>query len=258
MELTFLGTGNAFARDAFNSGYILDRRVLIDAGNPAHVLIPRSGHHVGEIEAVVITHQHADHTFGLPFVMASRAIEAPDAPPLTIAGPTGFPEYIDNLMRLAWGDKLHGIVWKRLRPNFIELAGGDDAEVAGFSVHAEEVTHVTDVPCRGYVLSRDGVRLAYSGDSGLCPGLDAIIELADHVLIEATGPVNDPSHLSRASVEAIVRANPGKRFYLTHLGSREPLAGAHIATDLETVELEPVGLDQARTSAALQDRDQGH
>ena len=89
MELTFLGTGAAFAGDAFNAGYILDRRVLIDAGAPVHVLIHQTGHDIADLEAAVITHQHADHTFGLPYVMATRAIEAPDAKPFTIVGPPG-------------------------------------------------------------------------------------------------------------------------------------------------------------------------
>jgi ribonuclease BN (tRNA processing enzyme) len=239
MELTFLGTGSAFAQDAFNAGYILDRRVLIDAGNPAHVLIPRTGHSTGLIELALITHQHADHTFGLPFVMASRAIDHPDAPPLTIAGPPGFERYMSDLLSLAWGKKLHGLVWGRLAPRFVELDGGDDVELAGFAIHAEEVVHVPDIPCRGYALSRDGVRFAFSGDSGVCPGLDRLVERSDHVLLEMTGPANDPSHLSRDAVEQIVRANPDKRFYLTHLSSRDPVPGARIANDLETVELEP-------------------
>ena len=106
MELTFFGTGAAFAGDAFNAAYILDRRVLVDAGAPVHVLMRRTGHSVGDLEAAVISHQHADHTFGLPFVMATRALEYPDAPPFTIAGPPGFEGYIDKLFRLAWGDKL--------------------------------------------------------------------------------------------------------------------------------------------------------
>jgi ribonuclease BN (tRNA processing enzyme) len=238
VELTFLGTGSAFARDAFNAGYILDRRVLIDCGAPAHVLIPRSGHDVGEIEAVLISHQHADHTFGLPIMMASRAIDSHGAAPLTIAGPPGFEDYITRLIRLAWGETLLAVVWKRLQPRFIELSDGDDVEIAGFAVHTEEVVHVADIPCRGYCLAADGVRLAYSGDSGPCDGLERLVAMADHVLVEMTVTYKDPSHMSRQDVEAMVRAHPQKRFYLTHLGPRQQLVGAHIATDMETIDLE--------------------
>jgi ribonuclease BN (tRNA processing enzyme) len=237
MELTFLGTGAAFARDAFNAGYVLDRRVLVDAGNPAHLLLARTGHDFGALDAAVISHQHADHTFGLPFVLASRAIYAPDAPPFTVAGPPGFTDYVGRLLRVAWGSKLHDLVHERLRPNFIEIRPGDDLDIAGFKVHAEEVVHVPDIPCQGYVFEKDGVRFGFSGDSGECPGLLRLIERSDYFLIEMTGPDNDPSHLSRRAVVELVETNPRVRFYITHLNQRDPVAGALLAEDLQTVEL---------------------
>jgi ribonuclease BN (tRNA processing enzyme) len=242
MELTFLGTGAAFAGDAFNASYILDRRVLIDAGAPVHVLIHRTGHDVGEIEAAVFSHQHADHTFGLPFFLATRAIEAPDAKPFTIVGPLGFEDYANSLLKLAWGQRLFKIVWDRLQPTFIEVAPGDDVEVAGFKVHGEEVIHVTDIPCLGFHFAKDGISFGYSGDSGLCPGLDALVEVSDHFLIEATGVDEDAGHLSLSAVEQIVTANPGKRFYLTHLNrhwTNGVVSGAVMGEDLATVELTP-------------------
>ena len=115
--------------------------------------------------------------------------------------------------------------------------------MAGFQVRAEQVIHVTDIPCFGHVFAKDGIRFGYSGDSGPCPGLDAIVEASHHVLMEMTGvDEDDHGHMSRAAVEKIVRANPDKSFYLTHLNRREdntPVAGAMFAEDLQTVELQP-------------------
>lgn len=243
MELTFLGTGAAFAGDAFNAGYVLDRRLLVDAGAPVHVLLKQTGHDVGRLEAAVITHQHGDHTFGLPFLMAMRAIEHPDAEPFTIAGPVGFGRYIEDLVELAWGGHLRDIVWERLRPRFIDVAPGDTFEVAGFRVHAEEMVHVTDLLCLGYHFEKDGVSLGYSGDTGVCRGLDALVELSRDFLVEMTGFNEEASgHLTRADVEAIVGANPDKRFFLTHLNRsviKGEIAGAQLAEDLTTVELHP-------------------
>jgi ribonuclease BN (tRNA processing enzyme) len=237
VDLTFLGTGSAFVRDAFNAGYVIDRRVMIDAGPASHVLVPRSGNDVGDIEAFVITHLHGDHTFGLPAVMASRAIDSAGAPPVVIAGPPGLDEHLDKLFHLAWGDRLRTLVWKALQPRFIEMHPGEDLDIAGFRVHAEQVTHVPELQCFGYTFEKDGVRFGFSGDCAVCPGLDALVERSEHFLIEMTTLHQDPTHLSRSDVEKIVRAHPDKHFYLTHLTTRDPLEGAILAEDLQTVEL---------------------
>ena len=244
MELTFFGTGAAFAGDAHNAAYLLDRRLLIDCGAPVHVLMNRTGHDLCAVEAAIITHQHADHTFGLPFFLASKAIDCPGDHPFVVAGPPGFEAYFTELMLLAWGSKLKNIVWERLRLRFVEVAPGSDAEVAGFHVHAERMIHVPEFPCLGYVFEKGGVKFGFSGDCGVCPGLDALVELSDQVLVEMTGVSGDPGHMSRSDVEALVAANPGKRFYLTHLNRRndpEPVPGAVMAEDSTTVELAPRG-----------------
>ena len=247
MELTFLGTGAAFAGDAFNAGYILDRRVLIDAGAPVHVLMHRTGNRIAELEAALITHQHADHTFGLPYVLATRAIEAPEAPPFTIAGPPGFEDYISKLFQLAWGDHLKGMVWERLQPRFIEAVPGEDFDVAGFRVHVELMSHVPELTCLGYNFQGSGVSFGFSGDTTDCAGLRALVEVSDTVLMEMTSTIEgDHSHLSLSQARAIVAENPGRRFFLTHLNRRNlyyveqgEVAGAERAEDLTTVELQP-------------------
>jgi ribonuclease BN (tRNA processing enzyme) len=241
MELTFLGTGAAFAGDANNAAYVLDRRILLDAGAPVHILMRQTGHDIGDIDAVVISHQHGDHTFGLPFFMATRAIENKQASPLTIVGPPGFPDYISNLLRLSWGDRLHSMVWETLQPRFIEVDDGDSVDVAGFRIEGRRVVHVDDIPCLGFTIAKNDVRFGYSGDSGPCAGLDAIVENSSHVLVEMTGvDESDPGHMSRAAIERLVAGHPGKTFYLTHLNRRwdnVPVTGATFAEDLQTVEL---------------------
>jgi len=127
VELTFFGTGAAFAGDAHNAAYLLDRRLLIDCGSPVHVMLHRTGHDICTIEAAIITHQHADHTFGLPFFLASKAIDCPGDRPFVVAGPPGFEAYLTELMLLAWGARLKSIVGLEVGARGVD---GEDQESA--------------------------------------------------------------------------------------------------------------------------------
>ncbi|MFN2464491.1 MAG: hypothetical protein ABR573_11400, partial [Candidatus Dormibacteria bacterium] len=88
---------------------------------------------------------------------------------------------------------------------------------------------------------------AFSGDTTDCPGLRALVDASDNVLMEMTATLEgDPSHLSIAQARAIVSENPRKRFFLTHLNRRNlyyveqgEVEGAECAEDLRTVELSP-------------------
>ncbi|MHB8510098.1 MAG: MBL fold metallo-hydrolase [Candidatus Dormibacteria bacterium] len=238
MELTFLGTGAAFALDRFNAGYVLDRRILIDGGPGVHINLPRAGLELAALEAIIVTHQHGDHTFGLPFVLASRAVRGQGGS-FTVVGPPGFTAYLRDLLLLAWGERLFEIVHERLNPTYVEVGPGDDFALAGFDVHVERVEHVPDLPCQGYVFQKDGIRFGFSGDCGECDGLLELVRRSDHFMVEMTGVENDPTHLSRGYVARLVAAHPEVRFFLTHLNSNDPLGGAMLAQDGVTVELVP-------------------
>ena len=68
-RVTFLGTGNAFGIDGrFSASTLLEwgeRRVLMDAGPTVQISLQRLGIGVGDLDAVFLTHEHADQTHGI-------------------------------------------------------------------------------------------------------------------------------------------------------------------------------------------------
>lgn len=68
LELQMIGTGSAFAKSYFNNNALLqdeDFTLLIDCGVTAPLALHRLGKSFDDVDAVLITHIHADHVGGL-------------------------------------------------------------------------------------------------------------------------------------------------------------------------------------------------
>ncbi|ANE47412.1 beta-lactamase [Paenibacillus swuensis] len=68
ITLEMMGTGSAFAKNYFNNNallYVNDATIMIDCGITAPAALHKMGKSFGEIDAVIVTHLHADHIGGL-------------------------------------------------------------------------------------------------------------------------------------------------------------------------------------------------
>jgi ribonuclease BN (tRNA processing enzyme) len=237
MQVTFLGSGAAFSPTAYNASILVDQTLLLDAGAPLCVHLPKVGVPLDQPAAVFISHFHADHCFNLALLIAARHELFPASPRLAILGPRGTEDWLRQLLDLAWGETFRQAAWEHLALTVQELDEGRGAEVAGYQVRAFRMAHVSTWPCLGYLLEKGGVRLGYTGDSAPCPGLDALVEASTHVIAEMTYAEPGKIHLSRQDVLGLMRRYPAVRFILTHRGSDQPLDGAVLARDFLTLDL---------------------
>ncbi len=239
MEVTFLGTGAAFAPDAYNASILIDRSILLDAGAPLTVHLPKVGVSLDAPRAVALSHFHADHTFGLAWLMLGRVLSNEQTPPLRVFGPVGSTSYLQQLLDLAWGEDMRRLSWDRLQLRVEELKGGDTFELEGSRATAYRMEHSSRLNCLGFVIERDGVRLGYTGDAEMSPQLEALIEASDHVISEMTyGAEAGAMHLARADIEALMRRHPKTRFILTHRSSADgEVSGALLPSDFQTLQL---------------------
>jgi ribonuclease BN (tRNA processing enzyme) len=237
VELTFLGTGAAVAPAAYNVSMLVDRTLLLDAGAPLSVHLPRVGVSLSSPQAVVFTHFHADHTFGLAWLILGRILLDQPPPPLTIVGPTGARAYVDQLVEFAWGPEMLQLARERRQLEVEEIVPGEEISVAGYRLTAYRMEHSSRFPCLGYVLAGRDVRLGYSGDAEASAGLESLLSACDHAVVEMTYEKPGPMHLSVAEVEELLKRHPSVRFILTHLGTDRSISGALAARDFLTVRL---------------------
>jgi ribonuclease Z len=239
VELTFLGTGAAFSPSAYNASILIDRTILLDAGAPLAVHLPKAGLTLDDPRSVLVSHFHADHTFGLAALMLGRVLANENTPSLKVFGPVGTASYLQRLLDLAWGEDMRRLTWDRLQLAVTELQGGDAFEVEGSKATAFRMRHSSRMNCLGFVIERDGLRLGYTGDAELSPELESLVAASDHVISEMTYDAEAGAmHLARRDVEALMQRHPGTRFIITHRGSHNgEVRGAVMARDFQTLTL---------------------
>lgn len=237
MDVTFLGTGAAFSPTAYNVSVLVDRTILLDAGPPLCVHLPRVGVGIDEVRAVLLTHFHADHTFGLATLLLGRALLRENAPSMEVFGPAGTTRYLEQLLDFAWGKEMRELAWRTLQLSVRELGPGDRFSLAGAEGTAYEMRHSTRFPCLGYVVAAGAVRLGYTGDAEVSDGLRALLGDCDHVIAEMTYTEPASMHMARTEILQLMKEYPAVRFLLTHRGPDDPVNGALLAHDFERVRL---------------------
>jgi len=103
-SIVFLGTSSATPTKARNvSSYALrlddGRIILIDCGEGTqHQFVKCADLRAGKIDAIMITHLHGDHSFGLPGLLASMSMNGRDQP-VKIYGPEGLKNYLESCLK---------------------------------------------------------------------------------------------------------------------------------------------------------------
>jgi ribonuclease Z len=99
MDCVVLGNGGMMPMPSRLTTSVMVRRngrmLMLDAGEGIQVAIKRGGIGIANLDAVVISHLHADHVLGLPGVMMFRAQNASPGP-LTLIGPPGLRRFVEG------------------------------------------------------------------------------------------------------------------------------------------------------------------
>jgi len=238
-RLTFLGTGNFLAPGRYWNSFVLDDDVLVEPAPTSLPNLRRAGIAAGAIQTVVISHFHADHTFGWPFLLLELLRSRP-AEALWVVGPPGVESHLADMMRVGSVRGVHEDAHARMDIRYVEV-DGTWQQAGMLRLRAVEVEHVPYLRCYGFLFDRGPRTLGYSGDTRPCGGLDELAHEAHALVLECNGPhPPPPTHMEVPDVRALQARNPGLRLILTHLGEgveADVPDGAIVPSDFAVVEL---------------------
>ena len=185
------------------------RALVIDAGPDFRQQMLRAG--IGRLDAILLTHQHKDHTAGIDDVRAFNFVDFPTIRPMHIFGNKATIDTITKDFDYAFAqDKYRGVPVIELHT----ISHEEPFEVAGVRVVAIEGSHSERFRVLGFRIGA----LAYLTDfSAISDEEVAKLEGVDTMVVNALRWERHSSHFSvDEALELIARVKP-RRAFLTHM-----------------------------------------
>jgi len=238
LEITFLGSGNAFAADGrYWSSFLVDKKYLFDAPPTLLPHLKQLRVPLPDIEVIFLTHHHGDHFMGVPFLFLEYLYMTERSNDLYIVGPPGVREWIEDFADRCYPNITRDAGYRRI---YVDAVPRKQQQAGAISFWSVPMNHVKEsMEAFGYRAKINGKTVAYTGDTMFC---DEIIELADGsdvFVVDCT--YNEgcgPEHMGLDDVKVIrKRIAPETMMVLTHLGGQPHLDGLPnvvSAADLKT------------------------
>ncbi|MGI5127997.1 MBL fold metallo-hydrolase [Pseudonocardia sp. CA-107938] len=217
MSVVVAGSGDAFGSGGrFQTCIALGTHTLVDCGATSLVALRSQGLDPLDVRTVVISHLHADHFGGLPFLILDGQFRRRTAD-LTIVGPPGTRDRLERLMETCFPGST--AVTRRFTVRVVEHREREPHRDERLTVVPYEVRHASGAPAYA-VRVRDeetGFELAYSGDTEWTDALLDVADGADLFLCEGYAPLPIRWHLDLESLERNRDRFGCRRLVLTHL-----------------------------------------
>lgn len=241
MRLQFLGSGNAFAPMGRGwSCFLVDGKYLFDCGPQALASLKRLGVEMADIEAVFLTHFHADHWLGIPFLFLEYDEITERSKPLEIIGPPGVEELVEDIYERVYFKRRARVTFDRI---YTTVHAGQRSQAAGVSFLSLPMNHAKEkLRAFGYRAQIDGQVLGYTGDTSWCEEVCQLGEGVDVMVIDSTYPGDgrDNTHMGFNDARRLRPILDEKtKLILTHLAQTpsEELPNTIAAEDFATYEI---------------------
>lgn len=217
MHVIFLGVGEAFDENFINNSHVVysTTKLLLDCGYSVPRQLWRLNNDKDFLDAVYLSHPHADHYLGLPVLLARMQDESRQKP-LKVICHHDICDRIPHLMEYAHKNLNSKLVFPI---EYIEISQASVVELNELTLRFAETAHsTTNLAIR---IEIDHSVICYSGDGSPTAMSKALFQNADLLIHEAFSFDEDKfGHANIVEVLQMSEEAKVKTLALTHLNRR--------------------------------------
>ena len=218
MEIKILGNGGGINNGLPYNAFLLDEGFLCEAPPDIMLSLSRNQCGIEKIRTVFLSHFHADHFFGIPFLVLNAFAKGNAG--FDFIGPKPLKDTLVSITKAAFGTNFPCVGWLEQKCEFYEVGCGsvynlsnqDNLSFYGLEHFAETY---------GFLLTRNAVpSFAYIADTLWCESMKRILEqMPLYALIDLGGEPSDQNRVHFSESDLLQYALPVTRGNTKYIGT---------------------------------------
>ena len=212
MKVVVIGSGNITS--SFNSAsYLIDNHIMVDMPNGCCKAMKRLGYSETDVKYLLLTHFHGDHFFDIPFYLLGRIhSENVDKNVYFFTSKDGIKK-IKKLTKIGFPNSLDKIYANTIINYITNLR----FSIEDIEVEKVLVDHGNLKPAYGYILTRNGISVGFTGDTCLCENVHYLASKCLYLFTDCSKLVGDDKHLGINNIEYLSSKYQNCTFIVSHM-----------------------------------------
>ena len=212
MKVVVIGSGNITS--VFNSAsYLIDNHIMVDMPNGCCKAMNKLGYSETDVKYLLLTHFHGDHFFDIPFYLLGRIhSKNVDKNVYFFTSKDGIKK-IKKLTKLGFPNSLDRIYANTIINYITNLRFSiEDIEVEKVLVDHGELK-----PAYGYILTRNGINVGFTGDTNLCENVEYLASKCLYLFTDCADLLGNEKHMGIDNIEYLSNKYQNCTFIVSHM-----------------------------------------
>lgn len=209
--------GSADMNSIYNSAsYLVDRELLVDIPGGTVQALRRLDIDPMQVNFVLVTHIHGDHTLGLPvwYLAKTKDPTGKRAPGFHVYA---HGENLKELQKITYASFPTSFTAEKMASIYTGWHGENTFVCGSLAAERVQVCHGKLPDCCGYVLRKDGKTAGFTGDACLTENIVSMAESCDVLICDCDMETGNDKHMGIDDLMELKKINPSCRIFASHL-----------------------------------------